>query len=222
MIHSGSRNIGKRICDYYHDIAKNLNRKWHSDLPTDKLAFLPVDTPEGQAYLKCMNFCMEFSYLNREYMLKDIKYAIERYVENDIEYDNPINIHHNFARQENHFNKNVWVHRKGATSARKDEIGIIPGSMGTKSYIIKGKGNPESFMSCSHGAGRCMGRKDAERTFSLDEFKDKMKGIVSKDIDVKHIDESPMAYKDISIVMKEQQDLVEIVDEMTPIANCKG
>ena len=222
MIHSGSRNIGYRICEYYHKKAKEMCSKWKVSLPTDKLAFLPVDTAEGKEYLNCMNFCIDFSYKNREYMFENIKYAVERYTEESIGYSDIINIHHNYASLENHFGKNVWVHRKGATSAKKNETGIIPGSMGSKSYIVRGKGNRESFMSCSHGAGRCMGRKEAERTFSLNEFRERMKGVVSVDVNTKHIDESPMSYKDISTVMREQSDLVDIIYELTPIANCKG
>lgn len=221
MLHSGSRNIGKRVCDYFHKLAVELCAKWKVSLPTKDLAFLPVDTPEGQAYLKCMNFCIDFAYKNREYMLEKVKYAIKRYC-GEFTYDDPINIHHNYAKLENHFGKNVWVHRKGATSAKKNEMGIIPGSMGSESYIVKGLGNPESFMSCSHGAGRCMGRNQAKKTFTLDEFKNKMIGIISVDVNAKHIDESPMSYKDISVVMNEQKDLVDIVHELTPIANCKG
>ena len=232
MIHSGSRNIGHKIATYYHSLAKELCNKWKLQLPHMDLAYLPVDTLEGKSYLNDMYFCEQFSFQNRLCMLKDILYAFSRYIEdsykehaiNEMSFKNMgvINIHHNYVALENHFEKNVWVHRKGATSAKKGQLGIIPGSMGSSSFIIRGKGNKESFMSCSHGAGRTMSRKKAKEVNTIDEFKERMQGIVSNDINKNHLDESPMAYKDISEVMLLQEDLVEIVHELTPLANCKG
>jgi tRNA-splicing ligase RtcB (3'-phosphate/5'-hydroxy nucleic acid ligase) len=135
-----------------------------------------------------------------------------------------INIAHNYATIENHFNKNVMIHRKGATLATENTIGIIPGSQGSHSYIIKGKGNPDSFKSCSHGAGRKMGRKDAERNLNLDKEIKKLNelGVIHSIRGVKELDEAPGAYKDISEVMTNQQDLVEILVELTPLAVIKG
>ncbi len=233
MIHSGSRNIGKKVADKFHKKAKELCKQWHVNLPNDDTAFLPVETNEGQAYLADMNFCVEFSYMNRICMLHDIIYAINRSVPhsdfngilNNINNYNQldiINIHHNYVAIEHAYGANVWVHRKGATSAKRNEIGIIPGNMADKSYIVQGKGNEKSFQSCSHGAGRTMSRKKAKQELSMDEFKEKMKDIVSLDVKKDNLDESPMAYKDINEVMNLQEDLVDIIYVLTPIANCKG
>jgi tRNA-splicing ligase RtcB len=170
MIHSGSRNLGHRVAKYYHQQAKELCNKWKISLPTTDLAYLPVDTLEGGSYLNDMKFCENFSFENRICMLRDILYlfaakngkfpysrnAIMNTASESFTKDlGAINIHHNYAALENHFGKNVWVHRKGATSAKKNELGIIPGSMGSFSYIVKGKGNPMSFMSCSHHGRHC-------------------------------------------------------------------
>ena len=213
------------IADKYHKLAVSLNEKWKSPIPVKDLAFLPSDSNEGMDYLRNMNFCMEFSYLNRLCMLKKVEYAISRNVTYSGCLYNPdsiINIHHNYATIENHFGKNVWIHRKGATSAKEGELGIIPGSMGDRTFIVKGKGNTRSFMSCSHGAGRRMARGKASDTLSLDVFKDRMKDVVSMDVDRDHLDESPMAYKDIEVVMSEQIDLVDVVYKLSPLANIKG
>jgi len=165
MIHSGSRNIGKVVADYYNEIAVDLNGKWFSQVPKEwQLAFFPMDSPEAKQYRSEMEYCVEFALANREMMIEQIKRAFHDVlgVEFD-DYDDLINIAHNYAAMECHFSQNVMVHRKGATQARQGQIGIIPGSQGTKSYIVRGKGNPESFMSCSHGAGRKMGRRQAIR-----------------------------------------------------------
>lgn len=222
MIHSGSRNIGKQVCDKYDKIAIELCAKWKTQLPAKDLAFIPVDTQEGHDYLNNMFFCTDFSFKNRECMGKDIVYAFNRILKKDLAVLETINIHHNYVSLEHHFGKNVWVHRKGATSAKDGQLGIIPGSMGDISVITKGKGNPESFMSCSHGAGRKMSRSKAKANISLDDFKIVMDGIVSLDIDKEHLDESPMSYKDIKVCLAEQTDLIDIVHTLNPMANCKG
>ena len=224
MIHSGSRNIGKQVADYYNRLAKDLNKKWGSEIPTSwDLAFLPTDTKEGKLYIEEMNYCQNFAQKNRDTMAEYIQKAFEETLNIPIEYE-IYNIHHNYAGLEHHFGKDVWVHRKGATSAKKDEIGIIPGSQGTKSYIVLGKGNPQSFTSCSHGAGRKMGRKEAQRSLSLeDEIKrmDKL-GILHGIRGNRDLDEAPGAYKDIDVVMKEQEDLVDILVELLPMGVVKG
>lgn len=220
MIHSGSRNIGKRINDEYDALAKK-----HCEtikLPSNELACFPDDCYDGVDYITNMNFCVEFSFINRECMLKDIRYAFERNVSGKVEFVEQINISHNYANLEEHFGQMVWVHRKGATSAKKDELGIIPGSQGSSSYIVRGLGNTESFMSCSHGAGRRMSRGQAKKNLTMEDFKKSMDGIVSLDIDQAHLDESAMAYKDIDVCMQEQEDLVDIVHILKPLANCKG
>ena len=222
MIHSGSRFLGGTIGGTAHETALALNEKWHSQISHRDLAFLPIDSEEGQTYLNDVKFCVEFSFQNRLCMMSDIKDAFDEVSGKKTEEVEMHNIHHNFVAIEHHFGKNVWVHRKGATRVREGEVGIIPGSMGSASHIVCGKGNPESFCSCSHGAGRAMSRNAANRRFSLEEFREKMRDVVSLDVDDKHIDESPMAYKSIETVMSEQKDLVDVVHTLRPLANCKG
>ena len=168
MIHSGSRHLGNVIARFYNERAIELNRKWHSPIPNKDLAFLPVNTVEGQDYIKDMNFALAYAKENRRRIMDNFMAAFQD-VFQDAEFGKQVNIHHNYAAQENHFKQNVWIHRKGATSAKRDETGIIPGSMGTPSYIVKGRGNAESFMSCSHGAGRVMGRMQATRSLIPEE-----------------------------------------------------
>lgn len=231
MIHSGSRNLGKQVADYYNKLAIQLNEKWHSAVPKNwELAFLPIDSEEGQAYLKEMQYCVDFALANRRLMMKRIIDILIEKVNpfNNITVDNYgvdlINIAHNYATLENHFGKNVWIHRKGATLAREGNIGIIPGSQGTKSYIVKGKGNKESFESCSHGSGRKMSRTQAQKNLNLEDEIKKLndQGIIHAIRSVKDLDEASGAYKDISEVMKNQEDLVEILVELTPLAVIKG
>ena len=220
MIHSGSRNLGKQVADHYNKLAEDLNAKWHSRSAKD-CAFLPVDSVEGLAYAREMQFCVDFALANRKLMMECVLDAIEKATGEVVDRE-IINIAHNYARLENHFGRNVWVHRKGATSARLGEVGIIPGSMGTKSYIVQGLGNRESFSSCSHGAGRKMGRKEAQRTLSLETEKAKMMGIVHGLKGIDNLDEAPGAYKDIDVVMTNQSDLVEIMVELSPLMSVKG
>jgi tRNA-splicing ligase RtcB len=225
MIHSGSRNIGLKVAQYYNDLAVKLNEKWHTSVPKEhELAFLPIDSNEGQAYLSEMDYCVRFALCNRRLMMDNILGIFKELVEDKVPYEDMINIAHNYASMENHFGTNVMVHRKGATLAREGMRGIIPGSQGTASYIVKGKGNPDSFMSCSHGAGRQMGRKEAERSLDL-EAEIKMlndQGVIHSVRNKSDLDEAPSAYKNIDIVMKEQQDLVEILVELKPLGVIKG
>jgi tRNA-splicing ligase RtcB len=225
MIHSGSRNFGLKIANYYNKLAIELNEKWHSEVPKKwELAFLPVDSEEGQMYIREMNYAVEFALANRKLMMDRIKDIFCDVIGEGIVFDDMINIAHNYARLENHFGKNVFVHRKGATLATKNTIGIIPGSQGTKSYIVKGKGNPESFMSCSHGAGRKMGRNEACKRLNLEEEVKKLNdlGVIHGIRSTKDLDEAPGAYKLIDEVMTNQSDLVEILVELTPLAVIKG
>lgn len=222
MVHSGSRNFGLKIADYYNKKAIELNEKWHSQVPKEwQLAFLPIESEEGQAYLREMNYAVEFALANRKLMMDRIKDIFE--TETGLyDYNEIINIAHNYASLENHFGENVWVHRKGATLARYGTIGIIPGSMGTKSYIVEGLGNKDSFESCSHGAGRKMGRKEAVRTLNLEEEQKKMKGILGGPRNQNDLEEAPGAYKEIDEVMENQKDLVKIKIELKPLAVVKG
>lgn len=235
MIHSGSRNLGKQVADHYNKVAVELNEKWHSAVPKEwELAFLPEDSEEGQAYIREMNYCVEFALANRQLMMERILQIFREQIRSyDLGLNQTvgvpdfypiINIAHNYAKKENHFGKDVWVHRKGATLASSETIGIIPGSQGTKSHIVKGKGNIHSFKSCSHGAGRKMGRKEAERTLNLEEEIKKLDelGVIHAIRGKSELDEAPGAYKDISEVMKNQEDLVEILVELSPLGVIKG
>ncbi len=234
MIHSGSRNLGKQVADHYNKLAVSLNEKWHSQVPKEwQLAFLPIDSEEGQDYIREMNYCVEFALANRKLMMQrimeifDKEYLYEATGERDVHrvsFEKMINIAHNYARMENHFGQNVMVHRKGATLATEDTIGIIPGSQGTKSYIVRGKGNPESFNSCSHGAGRKMSRTKAEEELNLEEEIKKLddQGIIHAIRGKKDLDEAAGAYKDVKDVMRNQSDLVEILVELSPLAVIKG
>ena len=228
MIHSGSRNLGFKVAKHYNDLANELNQKWHSTVPKEwGLAFLPLDSEEGQNYLREMQYCVDFALANRKLMMHEVEDIIA-WETHDMcdgvtpDFEPMINIAHNYAAMENHFGENVMIHRKGATLAREGTIGIIPGSQGTKSYIVTGKGNKESFESCSHGAGRKMGRNVARKTLNLEEEQKKLEGIVHSIRSVKDLDEASGAYKDISVVMKNQKDLVDVLVELTPLGVIKG
>lgn len=224
MIHSGSRNLGKQVADHYNRKAKKLNELWFSsvDAKTD-LAFLPFQTEEAHKYYKEMRYCTEFAFANRRLMMERIQEAISSIIP-ATEYEPIINIAHNYAAWEEHFGEKVIVHRKGATSAKSGETGIIPGSQGTKSYIVEGLGNPESFMSCSHGAGRALSRSAAVKTLDLETEKRKLDelGIIHSVRNQSDLEEASSAYKDISQVMAFQSDLVKIKTELSPLAVIKG
>ena len=224
MIHSGSRNIGKQVADFYNKTAINLNEKLKHPIPKEwQLSFLPLDSHEGISYINEMKFCVDFALANRKLMMERIKEIFTDEFR-DISFNKFINIAHNYASEEKHFGKKVIIHRKGATSARTDETGIIPGSQGSKSYIVSGLGNTESFMSCSHGAGRKMGRKQAERELDLDKEKERLDSLgILHSIRGKHdLEEASGAYKDISEVMNFQKDLVKIEIELSPLGVVKG
>ncbi len=222
MIHSWSRNLWLQVAKHYNNLAKELNKQWFAWIdPKHDLAFLPLNSEEWKAYINEMNYCVDFAFANRKLMLDRIKKCFVNEF-NDIEFDEIINIAHNYARFENHWD-NVMVHRKGATSAREWEIGIIPWSQWTNSYIVEGLWNKESFESCSHWAGRKLWRKKAQQELNLeDEIKrlDDMWVIHSIRTE-KDLDEASWAYKDIDEVMKNQEDLVKIKVKLTPLAVIK-
>jgi len=226
MVHSGSRNFGYKIAKEYNKKAQELCKMWYSNIPPfkgeDGLAFLPIGSKEAKEYLEAMNFALKFAYADRKRMMNDICSSVYKVL--GCTWEPEINIHHNYVAIENHFGRNVWVHRKGATSAREGEFGIIPGSQGTSSYIVIGKGNRESFTSCSHGAGRTMSRGKARATLDLKEEIEQMdlKGIVHGLRTTKELDEASGAYKDIDLVMEEQKDLVDIAVKLTPLGVIKG
>lgn len=226
MLHSGSRNLGKKVCDYYNKLARALNERYFSSIPSEwQLSFLPLDTLEGQNYLIEMNLCLQFAQQNRHLMMERTKNVVFNMLEKyagikGVGILNEINIHHNYAAMENHYGENVLVHRKGATKASLDLPGIIPGSMGTNSYIVRGLGNRESFESCSHGAGRAMGRKAATEKYTAEEVILHMRNLGVQVLKANKEDiaeESPMAYKNIDDVINNQKDLVEVTNVLKPI-----
>ena len=231
MIHSGSRNLGKRIEEHYHRIANRLCTRFHVPLTDPDLAFLPIEEPDGHNYYTDMLFALRYAKENRRRMMEAMKETVAEFVP-EANFIRTIDIHHNYAACEDHFGKKVFVHRKGATSAKPGEIGVIPGSMGTASYIVRGLGNPESFMSCSHGAGRRMSRMAASTTLTVEECDRAMDGIVCErwhkyrgfgkakgDLD---LSEAPQAYKDIEDVIASERDLVEPLVRLVPLASLKG
>lgn len=220
MIHSGSRNFGYKTANVYHKTAQVLCSRKGYDLPDRDLAFFPMDTREGEEYFTAMNYCSDFARANRALMMERVGEIATRVTGAKIL--ETINIHHNYAASETHYGREVIVHRKGATRASEDTVGIIPGSMGTKSYIVNGMGNAESFESCAHGAGRKMGRKQAIRSLNLEREQQKMKGILHGLRTRNALDEAPGAYKDIDEVMALQRDLVKIAVTLTPLGSIKG
>ena len=230
MIHSGSRHFGKSVCDYFHQKARALNQRWYSQVPDSyRLAFLPVDSPEGQQYLNWMQLSMDFAAENREKMMLAVKAILEKwigkYTEFSLNFSNDINCHHNYAALENHKGKNLWVHRKGAVEAQNGQLAVIPGAMGSYSYVVMGLGNEESFCSSSHGAGRRYSRKGAMEAFTCEEviLDLERRGVVlGKKGKADVAEESRFAYKDIEIVMENQKDLVIPVKRLKTIGVVKG
>ena len=231
MIHSGSRNLGKRIEEHYHKIANRLCTRFHVPLADPDLAFLPIGEEDGHHYFTDMLFALRYAKENRRRMMEAMKETVAEFVP-EVNFIRTIDIHHNYAAGEEHFGKKVFVHRKGATSAKLDEIGIIPGSMGTASYIVRGLGNPDSFMSCSHGAGRRMSRIAASTKLTVEECDRAMDGIVcerwhkykgfGKAKGRLDLSEAPQAYKDIEDVIASERDLIEPLVRLVPLASLKG
>ncbi len=233
MIHSGSRHLGNMIAKYHNKVAQNLNTMWNASVPGNDLAFLPIDSAEGKAYIDDMNFALAYAQENRRRIMENFMTAFSSVFSN-AEFGQTVNIHHNYAALENHFGENLWIHRKGATSARKGEIGIIPGSMGTPSYIVEGLGNPDSFTSCSHGAGRVLGRNQASTTLTIDECNDAMGDVVfdrwsklkgwkrKKGRATYDLGEAPQAYKDIDEVINAELDLIKPLVKLKPLGVVKG
>lgn len=223
MLHSGSRGAGNNIGSYFIEKAREDMRRYFINLPDKDLAYLPEGTEHFNDYVVAVSWAQNYAKVNRELMMNAAIKALKQSGEvPSFELtDTIISCHHNYIEREHHFNENVWVTRKGAVRAREGDWGIIPGSMGTKSYIVRGKGNPESFMSCSHGAGRKMSRTKARQTFTLKDHREATEGVeCRKDADV--IDETPGAYKDIDQVMEAQKDLVEIAYTLKQVLCIKG
>lgn len=230
MIHSGSRHLGKAVCDYFHTKARELNRMWYSEVKEEyRLAFLPVRSEEGQQYIHWMNLSMDYAFENRARMLDKtcaiVKELIEKHTGQTVEFGEEINCHHNYAALENHYDANVWVHRKGATRVREGELAVIPGAMGSYSYVVEGKGNKESFCTSSHGAGRNYSRSGAMQAFSTEQVMVDLKeqGVIlgkRKKNDV--AEECRFAYKDIDEVMAQQMDMVTPIRKLKTVGVVKG
>ena len=224
MLHSGSRGMGNAIGTYFIERAKERMREYFITLPDDDLAYLPDDTPDFAEYSEALHWAQDFAAANRTVMLRYVIQALKGHfpqLDELVLTEVAVNCHHNYVAKENHFGANVWVTRKGAISAREGQLGIIPGSMGAKSFIVRGKGNPQSFQSCSHGAGRAMSRGEARRRFTLADHAAATAGVeCRKDAEV--IDETPAAYKSIDAVMAAQTDLVEIVHTLKQVVCVKG
>ncbi len=222
MLHSGSRGVGNCIGHYFIELAKSDMAKQLGTLPDKELAYFSEGTTHFEDYYFAVNWAQKYAQYNRNVMMQTLISTISTYLHLTIENDiYAVNCHHNYVVKEHHFGEHIYVTRKGAVSARKDELGIIPGSMGAKSFIVRGLGNEESFCSCSHGAGRVMSRHEAKKIISLAEHKQATKGVeCRKDKEV--IDESPRAYKDIDAVIKSQEDLVEILFTLRQVLCVKG
>ena len=221
MLHSGSRGPGNRIGSYFIEKAKEDMRRWFINLPDADLAYIPMGSDLFGDYLKAVHWAQDFALANREAMMLAILTAARTVLPAFGTADEAVNCHHNYVAQEHHFGKNVWLTRKGAVRAREGDLGIIPGSMGVQSYIVRGKGNPQSFHSCSHGAGRRMSRTEAKRRFTVADHEAATAGVeCRKDEGV--IDETPGAYKNIDAVMAAQADLVDVVHTLKQVVCVKG
>jgi len=222
MVHSGSRNLGFTVANHYNDLAKELNQAAGENTSND-LAYLPESSKYFELYKNEMNYCLEFALANRTLMMERVKTAF-REVLPEVEFADFINKPHNFAAEEQHFGETVIVHRKGATRARKGEWGMIPGSQGTRSFLVKGKGEAQSFQSCAHGAGRIMSRAQARKKLDVKTEVKALKdqGILHAIRGRKDLDEAPGSYKDIDEVMSNQTDLVDVHIELQPLAVVKG
>lgn len=222
MLHSGSRGVGNAIGSYFIELAKEDMRRYFINLPDADLAYFPQGTEHFRDYVEAVEWAQSYARLNRALMMKHVVEAVRGVMAKPFEAEvEAVNCHHNYVQREHHFGKNILVTRKGAVSARDGELGIIPGSMGARSYIVRGKGEEQSFCSCSHGAGRMMSRSEAKRRFTVADQARATEGVeCRKDAEV--IDEIPMAYKDIDAVMRAQADLVEIVHTLKQVVCVKG
>ncbi len=221
FLHSGSRGVGNKLATHHIRIAQQRCANRRIRLPNRDLAYLEEGTAEFDAYIEQMRWAQHFALLNREEMMDRVVAAFERWVHAPVHREEQINCHHNYTESETHFGERVWVSRKGAISARDGELGVVPGSMGTPSYIVAGKGNELALTSCPHGAGRLYSRTAARKRFTHEQLRQSMRGIEYRDSDV-FLDEIPMAYKDIDQVMRDAAELVEIRHTLRQLVNVKG
>jgi tRNA-splicing ligase RtcB len=221
FLHSGSRGVGNRMAQHHIKIARSNMARDRVDLPDRDLAYLVEGTEEFDAYIRELRWAQRYALLNREEMMDRVVACLGRFADVSIEEHERINCHHNFTQTEEHFGKTVWVSRKGAIEARPGQPGLIPGSMGTASYVVSGRGNEASLNSAPHGAGRNFSRTKARATFTRAQLREAMKGIEYRDSDA-FLDEIPQAYKDIDQVMADAADLVEIRHTLRQLVNVKG
>ncbi|MCZ4069065.1 RtcB family protein [Microbacterium sp. H37-C3] len=221
FLHSGSRGVGNKIATHHIGVAQRLAKQWWIDLPDPDLAYLVEGTEEFRRYIRELRWAQRFALLNREEMMDRVARQLSETMGVDVEELERINCHHNFTESEKHFGKQVWVSRKGAIQADAGRPGLIPGSMGTASYVVSGLGNPLSLNSSPHGAGREYSRSAARRTFTHDQLREAMTGIEFRDTDA-FIDEIPQAYKPIDRVMADAADLVEVRHTLRQLVNVKG
>jgi tRNA-splicing ligase RtcB len=222
MLHSGSRGIGNMIGKHYIERAKRHMEQYFVSLPDSDLAYLPEDTSDFQDYMHAVSWAQDYAMENRRRMMEIVLLALKRHI--PVEFtitQEAINCHHNYVEKEHHFGRNLWVTRKGAIRAREGDLGIIPGSMGQRSYIVRGKGNAESYCSCSHGAGRTMSRARARATFTVDDLVKQTEGVECRKDDAV-LDEIPSSYKDIDVVMANQTALVDVVHVLKQVLCVKG
>ncbi len=222
MLHSGSRGIGNMIGSYYITKGKELMEQFHITLPDGDLAYLPQGTDLFDDYVAAVKWAQDYAMENRKAMLAAVLDVLRKEI--PIQFgitEEAINCHHNYVGKEHHFGRDLWITRKGAIRAREGDLGIIPGSMGQRSYIVRGKGNKEAYCSCSHGAGRKMSRKKARATFTLDDLKAQTAGVECRKDDAV-LDEIPGSYKDIDVVMENQKSLVAVVHVLKQVMCCKG
>ena len=222
MLHSGSRGVGNAIGTHFIELAKKDAQRHQSNLPDENLAYFEEGAQYFGHYVRAVSWAQKFALRNREVMMANLIATVRKVIAKPFEsHVEAVNCHHNYVQRERHFGEDVFVTRKGAVSAKRGELGIIPGSMGARSYIVRGLGNPESFESCSHGAGRVMSRTKAKKLFSVEDQVRATEGVeCRKDANV--IDEIPMAYKDIDAVMAAQRDLVEVVHTLKQVVCVKG
>jgi tRNA-splicing ligase RtcB (3'-phosphate/5'-hydroxy nucleic acid ligase) len=223
MLHSGSRNIGNMLAQNHISTAKDLAKLAETRLPDPDLAYFVAGTPEFAGYWRDLQWAQDYARYNRDVMMARFKRIVEKHLVGGKQTKSllSVNCHHNYAEKETHFGEEVYVTRKGAVRARTEDYGIIPGSMGAKSYIVKGKGNAESYCSCSHGAGRTMSRNKAKNHFTLDDLIEQTQGVECRK-DAGILDEIPGAYKPIETVMANQSDLVEVVATLKQVVCVKG
>jgi len=223
FLHSGSRGVGNRIATRHINVAKQLCRDKGVSLPNADLAYLEEGTPEFDTYIADLRWAQQFALANREEMMDRFRHALAHWMQVDPEgvERERINTHHNYTERERHADKDVWVTRKGAVNAHRGVMGVIPGSMGTRSYIVRGKGNPMSLCSAPHGAGRRFSRTEAKRRFSADDLADRMKGIEYRHGE-QWVDEIPDAYKSIDVVMEDSKELVDVITSLRQVVNVKG